>query len=402
MLFVSGTENGDADHASTLVTLAGELTALCARTLLPDGRPLRLQMGLHTGEVAAGVVGTSSLRYAVFGPAVTIARGLEEASAPGVLRASEAALRRLPRGGRDRGWLPGGPVTMAGLERPVETRLMGDAARLMPLADLRAAAAAIAAGWDPASRSPPRAAADAPSLAPALDRAASRRAAAADAPLFAAALVATLLYAAGLAAAGRLTPAFRGAAGDGWRERLGLAPSPAGPGAAATVPVQAAAGAACLWAAALAAAQSPAYGTDWRDAVGASLRALAAVPRVWRAYAGLPGPGLQRAAASARVCWLGAALARAGAAAGSAAAGGATAGAAQLAVAVLMPLPPRSAACAAPLAAALAAANLAARWRGGDLATALAAYALVGVAAPLALQAAVAARSRAAVMRSLS
>ena len=93
MLFVSGTENSDADHVATLVALARELAATTARLRLPNGRRAKLQMGLHSGEVATGVVGSLPLRYGVFGPTVMAARALEAASAPGVLRASEEAYR---------------------------------------------------------------------------------------------------------------------------------------------------------------------------------------------------------------------------------------------------------------------------------------------------------------------
>ena len=399
MLFVSGTENGDPDHASTLVTLAGELAGVARAAALPDGRAPRLQMGLHTGEVAAGVVGTSSLRYGVFGPAVTIARGLEEASAPGVLRASAATLRRLPRGGRDRGWIPGGAVTLPGLVDPVDTRLLGDAAAVMPLADLRAASAAVASAWDPTARAPARGVAASPALAPALDRALARRAAAADAPMFAAALVATLAYGAALAAAGRLAVPPRVAAALG--QSVAARAAAATPTASA-VPLHAAAGATLLWAGALAAARAPGYAGERRDVVVAALRALAAVPRVWRAYTGVPAPGAARLAAAARRGAIGRLLAAAAAVAGPGATAGASAAAVQVAVAALVPLPPRAAARAAPLVAALAAAALAARLAGRDLAAALATYAVLGVAAPVALQAVLAARGRAAVVRALA
>ncbi len=63
MHFVSGTENADEDHAASLVTLAEELMAMAASMAMPNGRPLQLQMGLHTGQVVTGVVGNLALKY---------------------------------------------------------------------------------------------------------------------------------------------------------------------------------------------------------------------------------------------------------------------------------------------------------------------------------------------------
>lgn len=177
MLFVSGTENGDARHAQTLVDLALAQGAMfspsrgeaaggggggsgpqpsspgCPSTSspaanpasasissrfgrLPDGRPLRLQMGLHCGEVGAGVVGSDGLRYGCYGPAVAVARALERSSAPGVLRASEAAVERLRQQQQQQMvcsgaaaaaareplcWVPGGTITLGATTAAAET-----------------------------------------------------------------------------------------------------------------------------------------------------------------------------------------------------------------------------------------------------------------------------------------
>jgi class 3 adenylate cyclase len=60
---VSGTENGDEEHAASLVGLAQSLLRLCDSVQLPDGAPLRLQLSLHTGAVVSGLVGNLNLKY---------------------------------------------------------------------------------------------------------------------------------------------------------------------------------------------------------------------------------------------------------------------------------------------------------------------------------------------------
>ena len=63
LTFVSGTENGDEEHAASLVGLARSLLCLCDSIKLPNGAPLRLQLSLHTGEVVSGLVGNLNLKY---------------------------------------------------------------------------------------------------------------------------------------------------------------------------------------------------------------------------------------------------------------------------------------------------------------------------------------------------
>jgi len=63
MHFVSGTENGDEEHAASLMALAQALVAVSASMTLPSGKPLQLKMGLHTGQVVTGVVGNLALKY---------------------------------------------------------------------------------------------------------------------------------------------------------------------------------------------------------------------------------------------------------------------------------------------------------------------------------------------------
>ena len=63
LIFVSGTENGDEQHAASLVELALTLLHLCDCLALPNGSRMRLQMSMHTGEVMSGLVGNMSLKY---------------------------------------------------------------------------------------------------------------------------------------------------------------------------------------------------------------------------------------------------------------------------------------------------------------------------------------------------
>ncbi len=55
-----------------------------------DHRNLALRIGLHTGEVVAGVVGVTKFQYDVWGDAVNIAARMEQNSKPGKINISQS------------------------------------------------------------------------------------------------------------------------------------------------------------------------------------------------------------------------------------------------------------------------------------------------------------------------
>ena len=71
------------DHAVAVAEMALAMLSAVEDTRHAVGRPLQLRIGLHTGELVAGVIGTRKLAYDVWGDAVNTAKRMESYGLPG-------------------------------------------------------------------------------------------------------------------------------------------------------------------------------------------------------------------------------------------------------------------------------------------------------------------------------
>jgi class 3 adenylate cyclase len=79
---------GDDDHASRVVKL-GLAMLEEARHHQAHDKPLELRVGVHTGPVSGGVIGTRKLAFDLWGDTVNVASRLQEVGPPGQLHISE-------------------------------------------------------------------------------------------------------------------------------------------------------------------------------------------------------------------------------------------------------------------------------------------------------------------------
>ena len=118
LLAVFGAPEPQADHALAAARAALELAAAAPQIRRPDGEPTRIGVGVHTGEVVLGSIGSPSRRdYTVIGDTVNVAsrlEGLTRELGADVL-VSEAVVRAAP-GLRTEAV---GPTQVKGRDEPV-------------------------------------------------------------------------------------------------------------------------------------------------------------------------------------------------------------------------------------------------------------------------------------------
>jgi class 3 adenylate cyclase len=83
------------DHAVAVAEMALAMLDGVEEARHAVGQPLKLRVGLHTGELVAGVIGTRKFAYDVWGDAVNTAKRIESGGLPGRVHVS-ATTRQAP------------------------------------------------------------------------------------------------------------------------------------------------------------------------------------------------------------------------------------------------------------------------------------------------------------------
>ena len=93
-MVAAGVPHPRADHAEVLTRVAVELRDLMQRRRF-GGRQLALRIGLNSGPVVAGVIGTSKFSYDLWGDAVNTASRMESHAAHGTIQITESTFARI-------------------------------------------------------------------------------------------------------------------------------------------------------------------------------------------------------------------------------------------------------------------------------------------------------------------
>ncbi len=92
---VAGLPVNTPDHATAIVELALDMQAAVSRRALRGGGPISLRIGINTGPVVAGVIGTKKFIYDVWGDTVNTASRMESHGVEGGIQVTEETYRRL-------------------------------------------------------------------------------------------------------------------------------------------------------------------------------------------------------------------------------------------------------------------------------------------------------------------
>jgi class 3 adenylate cyclase len=110
------------DHAEAVAEMALAVREEAGRHLDPAGRPLAVRIGIDSGPVVAGVIGTAKFSYDLWGDTVNVASRMESTGVAGCIQVTDRAYRRL----RDRyRFERRGPVPVKGKGELVTWFLVG-------------------------------------------------------------------------------------------------------------------------------------------------------------------------------------------------------------------------------------------------------------------------------------
>jgi class 3 adenylate cyclase len=98
------------------------MQAEVARRTDPSGQPLAVRIGIDTGPVEAGVIGTSKFSYDLWGDTVNTASRMESHGIPGCIQVTARTYQRLRVGYRFR---RRGPISVRGKGELVTYFLLG-------------------------------------------------------------------------------------------------------------------------------------------------------------------------------------------------------------------------------------------------------------------------------------
>jgi class 3 adenylate cyclase len=110
------------DHAEAIAEMALGIREEVARRADPSGQPLQVRIGIDTGPVEAGVIGTAKFSYDLWGDTVNTASRMESHGIAGCIQVTARTYQRLRDGYQ---FLRRGPISVRGMGEMVTYFLVG-------------------------------------------------------------------------------------------------------------------------------------------------------------------------------------------------------------------------------------------------------------------------------------
>jgi class 3 adenylate cyclase len=110
------------DHTQAVAELALAIREEVTRRVDPSGQPLQVRIGIDTGPVEAGVIGTSKFSYDLWGDTVNTASRMESHGVAGCIQVTARTYQRLQDGYR---FQRRGPIPVRGMGEMVTYFLLG-------------------------------------------------------------------------------------------------------------------------------------------------------------------------------------------------------------------------------------------------------------------------------------
>jgi class 3 adenylate cyclase len=82
-------------HLAAMADLALDMQGVMNHTAAPGGAPMQIRIGIHTGPLVAGVIGTTKLMYDLWGDTVNTASRMESHGQGGQIQVTEEVVRQL-------------------------------------------------------------------------------------------------------------------------------------------------------------------------------------------------------------------------------------------------------------------------------------------------------------------
>lgn len=94
-MVVGGVPNARVDHAEAVAAMALEMQAVLADTAAKTGKNLMMRIGINSGPVVAGVIGSIKFSYDLWGDTVNVASRMEHYGLPGIIQVTGATYKLL-------------------------------------------------------------------------------------------------------------------------------------------------------------------------------------------------------------------------------------------------------------------------------------------------------------------